>query len=363
VTDSKKKKADIISVAKAARVSASTVSRYFNHPGLLKPSTRNKIDRAVRKTGYIRNRAAQTIHGIRSGTIGVLIPTLDHAIFAEVVQAFSDEVAEQGFTILLASHNYDPQREYAILRKMLEHRVDGVVLTGLDHDEAVFQLIDSQNIPSLLMWNYADTARYPSVGTDNVLAGQLIAEHVLSLGHRDIACMLPPVAGNDRASARHMAIMRTLTEAGVAVPAEWQLTTVYSVAASKRDTMALLQKEKRPTALICGNDVLATGAIYGATATGLSVPKDMSITGIGDFKGSADIEPPLTTVRIPARRIGREAGKALSTAIVNPGVVSSGMHCRPTLIVRSSSQATGSVEKPKSRVADALKEADAHGPE
>ena len=166
-------------MARAAKVSASTVSRYFNHPELLKSSTRKRIDTAVRKTGYIRNRAAQTIHGIRSGTIGVLVPTLDHAIFAEVVQAFSDEVAKQGFTILLASHGYDPQREYAILRKMLEHRVDGIVLTGLDHDEAVFQLIESQTIPSVLMWNFADTARCPCIGTDNQLAGRLIAEHVL----------------------------------------------------------------------------------------------------------------------------------------------------------------------------------------
>ncbi|WP_299285931.1 substrate-binding domain-containing protein [uncultured Tateyamaria sp.] len=327
-----------MSVAKAARVSASTVSRYFNHPELLKPATRSRIDKAVRKTGYIRNRAAQTIHGIRSGTIGVLVPTLDHAIFAEVVQAFSDEVAEQGFTILLASHGYDPQREYAILRKMLEHRVDGIVLTGLDHDEAVFQLIDAQNIPTVLMWNYAQTARYPAIGTDNLLAGQLIAEHVLSLGHRDIACMLPPVAGNDRAAARYDAVMQTLQAAGVSVRPEWQLTTVYSVAAAKRDTLALLASAARPTALICGNDVLATGAIYGATAAGLSVPDDMSITGIGDFKGSADIEPPLTTVRIPAKRIGREAGRALSSTIVQSTSTSVGVHCKPALIIRSSSR-------------------------
>ena len=137
----KQKKVDIVSVAKAVKVSASTVSRYFNHPTLVKLATRRKIESAVRNQGYIRNRAAQTIHGIRSGTIGVLVPTLDHAIFAEVVQAFSDTVAEHGFTILLASYGYDQKREYANLRKLLEHRVDGVVLTGLEHDEAIFQLI------------------------------------------------------------------------------------------------------------------------------------------------------------------------------------------------------------------------------
>ena len=110
------KKADIIAVAKAARVSASTVSRSFNHPDLVKASTRKKIDNAVRRLGYIRNRAAQTIHGIRSGTVGLIVPTVDHAIFAELIQSFSEAIEELGFTILLASHGYDLQREYVLTR-------------------------------------------------------------------------------------------------------------------------------------------------------------------------------------------------------------------------------------------------------
>jgi LacI family transcriptional regulator len=335
--DKKQQKADIIAVAKAAKVSASTVSRVFNHPELVKPATRRKIDSAVRRLGYIRNRAAQTIHGIRSGTIGVLVPTIDHAIFAEVVQAFSDGVSDHGFTILLASHGYNAEREYAILRKFLEHRVDGVVLTGLDHTDAVFQLLESQAIPAVLIWNYADPAPLPCIGADNAMAGQLIAEHVLSLGHRDIACMFPPVDGNDRAGARFSGVMNTLAAAGVTVPDAWQLRTVYSIAASKRDTYQLLENARRPTAIICGNDILATGALYGAAAHGIHVPDALSVVGIGDFKGSREIEPALTTVRLPARRIGQEAATALAAAIVQPDAQITSLHCAPELVVRASS--------------------------
>lgn len=342
VSVNKHKRADIFAVAKSARVSPSTVSRYFNHPELLKLSTRKKIDSAVRRTGYIRNRAAQTIHGIRSGTIGVLVPTLDHAIFAEVVQAFSDTVAAEGFTILLASHGYDLQREYAILRKFLEHRVDGVVLTGLEHDDAVFQLLDSQNIPCVLMWNYAQKSRYPSIGADNELAGKMIAEHVLSLGHSQIACMFPPTNGNDRALARREIVLGTLHSAGITVPQDWSLQTVYSISASKNDAMQLFSQPNRPTALICGNDILATGALYAAKALDLRVPDDISIVGIGDFKGSSEIEPALTTVRLPARRIGQEAGKELAAAITDTaGRVGLSLHCAPELIIRRSSARPG----------------------
>ena len=336
MADKNSKKADIWSVAKAAKVSTSTVSRYFNHPQLLKLTTRRTIERAVRSQGYIRNRAAQTIHGIRSGTIGVLVPTIDHTIFAEVVQAFSDAVAEKGFTILLASHGYDQQREYAILRKFLEHRVDGIALTGLDHDAAVFQLIDSQQVPTVMMWNYAEDSVYPSIGADNELAGRLISDHILSLGHRDIACLFAPTEGNDRAKARRLAILDTLERAGVTVPAEWQLTTVYSLSASKRCAIELFKRSRRPTALICGNDILAAGAIYAAAHVGLRLPKDISIAGIGDFKGSSEFEPGLTTVRLPARTIGRQAGSILTEAIKDPSVDCTGAHCAPQLLTRGS---------------------------
>ena len=332
----KGKKADIVRVAAVAKVSISTVSRYFNHPELVNPSTRKRIDAAVRKTGYIRNRAAQTIHGIRSGTIGVIIPTLDHAIFAEVVQAFSDTVAEHGFTILLASHGYDGQREYKILRKLLEHRVDGIVLTGLDHSDAVFQLIESQSIPHVLIWNYSAQATHPCVGADNTLAGQLIAKHVLDLGHRKIASMFPPVDGNDRANGRLEAVLQTLRAADVEIPPDWQLTTVYSLTTAKRDATALMSQANRPSVLICGNDVLATGALYAAAALGLRVPQDISVVGIGDFKGSADVVPPLTTVRLPAVEIGQTAGHALSAAIIGENSEITGVHCLPSLIKRAS---------------------------
>ena len=346
MADKKSKKVDIVTVSKAARVSPSTVSRYFNHPELVKSATRKKIDTAVRRTGYIRNRAAQTIHGIRSGTIGVLVPTLDHAIFAEVVQAFSDTVASQGFTILLASHGYDLQREYAILRKFLEHRVDGVVLTGLDHDEAVFQLLDSQEIPCVLMWNYSATSRYRSIGADNEQAGRLIAEHVLELGHRRVACMFPPTHGNDRALARRDVVLTTLRVAGVDVPDEWMLETVYSISESKQDTKRLLLQRDRPTALICGNDILATGALYGATASGLRVPDDVTVVGIGDFKGSSEIEPALTTVRLPAQRIGQEAGNAMVLAIIDPATGKAGsLNCAPEFVERRSSAAVKSISE------------------
>lgn len=314
--DKKPKIADIVAVANAAKVSISTVSRSFNHPELVNPATRKKIDRAVRKLGYIRNRAAQTMHGIRSGTIGLVLPTIDNAIFAEVIQAFSDSVDAHGFTILLASHGYDLEREYTVLQKFLEHRVDGVALIGLDHSEETYHLIDTHSIPAITLWNYDTASRLSCVGSDNWQAGGLAAQHLVDLGHREIAVIFPPVAGNDRARARHEGALSVLSEHCPDLPLLWRSEARYSLADGKDAATSLLTAARRPTAILCGNDVLAVGAIHAARRLNLRVPDDLSIIGIGDFKGSKEMEPALTTISLPARTIGQIAGEELAQSIV-----------------------------------------------
>lgn len=310
------KNADIVAVANAARVSISTVSRSFNHPDLVAPATRKKIDRAVRKLGYIRNRAAQTMHGIRSGTIGLVVPTIDNAIFAEVIQAFSDSVDAHGFTILIASHGYDLEREYAVLRKFLEHRVDGVALIGQDHSQESYDLLESQAIPAMTIWSFDESSQLSCVGADNDLAGRLAAQYLIDLGHRDIAVIFPPVGGNDRARARRDGALSILTEKCSDMPDDWIREARYSLPDVKDTAISLLNAQRRPTALLCGNDVLATGALYAARQVGLRVPEDISIMGIGDFKGSKEMEPALSTIRLPAREIGQIAGDQLAQSIV-----------------------------------------------
>lgn len=334
MSDKKQNKVDIFAVAKRAKVSISTVSRSFNHPDLVNPATRKKIDAAVRNLGYIRNRAAQTMHGIRSGTIGLVVPTIDHAIFAEVIQAFSDSVDEHGFTILIASHGYDLEREYAILRKFLEHRVDGVALIGQDHSEETYHLIAHQNIHAISIWNYNDASRLSCVGADNAKAGRLAAQYLVDLGHRDIGFVFPQTTDNDRARDRRNGAQSVLAQSGIAVPPQWDIQSPYSIADAKDAAQTILQNEHRPSAILCGNDVLATGLLYAARRCNLAVPEDLSIIGIGDFKGSSEMEPGLTTVRLPARNIGRLAGDYLSRTITAELSGIQRVTCEIELIVR-----------------------------
>lgn len=333
-----KEKVDIFAVAKAAKVSISTVSRSFNHPEKLHPATRKKIDTAVRRLGYIRNRAAQTIHGIRSGTIGLIVPTIDHAIFSELMQAFAKSVEAHGFSILVAPHGYDLEREYAAVRKFLEHRVDGIALIGQDHAEATYQLLESNQTPSISVWSFSEDSRLSCVGADNTRAGQLAAECLLDHGHRKIGLMFPPLTGNDRARARYdgaCGILQANTASQYA-PGEWHMESPYSLSAAKRQVSDMLLQADRPTALLCGNDVLAVGAIYAAQSMGLRVPEDISVIGIGDFKGSEDMHPALTTVRLPAHEIGHIAGEQLAGSVIGHVTHTVRINCDISLKIRQS---------------------------
>ena len=332
--DNTKNKIDIFAVAKRANVSISTVSRSFNHPELVNPATRKKIDTAVRKLGYIRNRAAQTMHGIRSGTIGLVVPTIDHTIFAEVIQAFSDSVDAHGFTIMIASHGYDLEREYAALRKFLEHRVDGLALIGEDHSQETYELIERQNIPAVTMWNYSESSRLSCIGADNKMAGTLAAQHLVDLGHRDIGLLFPPTKDNDRARDRRSGVQKILLDAGITINPDWDVESTYSIADAKSAALHLLRSPQRPTGILCGNDVLAVGVLYAARACNLNIPQDLSVVGVGDFKGSNEVEPALTTVRLPAREIGRLAGNYLSRSITGDLTEKQRVGCDIALIER-----------------------------
>ena len=149
------------------------------------------------------------------------------------------------------------------------------------------------------------------VGPENRHAGYLAAQHLADLGHRRIGLLFPPVRGNDRAASRREGAEALLDERGIAVPGRWRIEAVYSVAAAKRACVDLIGGDDLPTGLVAGNDILAQGAVFAATERAVGVPDRMSVVGIGDFSGSAEMTPSLTTVRLPAAEIGEAGAEVL----------------------------------------------------
>lgn len=309
-TRSRKGAPGIIEVAKLAGVSPATVSRFYNAPDVVKLPTRNRIEKAAADLGYIRDRMAGTLHHGFSGTFGLIVPTIDNAIFAELIEAFSARLQEKDRTMLIAAHGYNLAMETAIVRSLLERRIDGIALIGFDHEAVPFNMLAQRDVPVISVWNYHQDSKIPCVGADNFEAGRLVASHIIELGHKDIAFVFPETKSNDRARDRLKGALGVAQKHGLNIPDHRLLSCSYDVGAAKALAKSVLSQNP-PTAFICCNDIIAHGVLFACQSMGIKVPHDVSIVGIGDFGGSEHLEPALTTVRLPANRIGVKAADTL----------------------------------------------------
>jgi len=300
----------IIEVAKRAGVSPATVSRFFNTPDVVKPPTRTRIQQAAEDLGYIRDRMAGSLHNRFSGTIGLVVPTIDNAIFAELIQAFSAQLRRHDRTMLIAAHGYDLALEVLLIRSLLERRIDGIAMIGLEHNIASLEMLATRHVPVLAAWNYRDDSPISCVGANNFDAGFRVSRYLVEHGHHDVAFLFPPTHSNDRAYDRLHGALAGLNRSLQDLPANRNVETAYDIGVAKKTAIDLLRHDP-PSAIICGNDIIAQGVIYACQFLKILIPDELSVIGIGDFRGSAHMEPALTTLRLPARRIAEIAADQL----------------------------------------------------
>jgi LacI family transcriptional regulator len=249
----------------------------------------------------------------RSHSIGAIVPTIDNAIFARAIQALQTRLDGAGYRLLIAATEYDPARELAGVQALVEHGVDGIVLVGADHHPGVRPLLDARHIPFVYTWTYDALGRIATIGFDNGDAMRRMVNHLLDLGHRRVAMIAGIAAGNDRARARIDGVIAALAERGLAPDAI--VERAYTVPDGRSAARMLLTRSPRPTALVCGNDVLAFGALAEANAMGIAVPRALSVSGFDDLDFASHVVPPLTTMRVPSATMGRLAAEYLLARI------------------------------------------------
>jgi LacI family transcriptional regulator len=293
-------------VADTAGVSIATVSRCLNSPGAVGPVTRAKVEAAIARLGYEQDLGARSLALGRSRSVGAVIPTLGNAIFAAGIQALQRRLAEAGYTLLLASSEYDGAQELEQVRVLLARGIDAMFLIGQDHDPEVFERLARRGVPYVLGWTSGGEP-HPCVGFDNAASAARIAAYLVEIGHRRIAMIAGLSAFNDRARQRLEGVRAALHAKGLELPPGRVLERAYTIEDGREAMRAIIAQDPRPTAVICGNDVLAFGALFEAQRSGLVVPRDVSITGFDDLPLAAQLTPPLTTIHVPAELMGRRA--------------------------------------------------------
>jgi len=303
--------AKLSDVAELAQVSTATVSRALTCPGKVKPATAARIRQAVQALGYVAHGAARALASKRTHTIGAVIPTLDNAIFANTAHALQKTLDEAGYTLLIASHEFDAEVEARVTQALVERGVDGLVLLGATHHPSVLRMLDTQQIPYVLTWALDAAGRHPCVGFDNRAAAIRIANHLLELGHRDFAMISGITLGNERASERLEGVRQALSARGLSFAPGRVVEKPYTLSAGREGLREVLRGAPRPTAVVCGNDVLAIGALAECHAQGIAVPREISVTGFDDLEMAAVVTPPLTTVHFPTAELGTYAAQHL----------------------------------------------------
>ena len=302
-------------VAREAGVSPATVSRCLNNPGIVRPQLKAKVDAAIEKLDYVPHGAARSLASRRSRLIGAIFPSLDSALFGGTLEALQSEIAGSGYTPVVASSNYDPEQERNHLRNMLASGIDALMLVGAAREASVYRLIRRREVPYVLTWVAGTDDAHPCIGFDNRAAAAAVTRHLLDMGHRRFAMISGATANNDRAAGRMAGVQAALEERGLTLDPTRIITRPFGVEEGRAALRLLMAREPRPTAIICGADPFAYGALLECQNLGLAVPDDLSITGFDDMWLSASLPPGLTTLRTPRNEMGTLAGRYMLSVL------------------------------------------------
>jgi DNA-binding LacI/PurR family transcriptional regulator len=298
-------------IAKRAGVTHSTVSRALRGNTLISPQTSARIRKIAAEMGYQPDAAARSLKTNRSQVLGVIVSSLADPFFSEILQGIEDRAQENGYGLFIAASQHNLKREQAIVRTMREHRVDGIIICSTSFSAAQARMLLEYNFPTVVVNNQsADNFRY-SIYHDDVDGCRQVTRHLIGLGHRRIAYLGNASSGRTTLD-RLTGFREEVAAAGLPVPENY----VHQVSGGKPEhgvagAEYFLSLQERPTAIVCYNDLIATGVLKGLHAAGLSVPDDLSVTGFDNIEFSAFTQPPLTTFDQPKRFIGAEAARLL----------------------------------------------------
>ncbi len=308
------RRATIKDVAQTAGVSLATVSRVLNETGSVKQSTFELVLQTAQSLGFRPNFMGRNLRASSTHTLGVMLPTLTHPVFAECLQSIETTARQAQRSITLTTTDYDPKSEEAASEALLRQRVDGLILTVADASASpVLDKLDAEGVPYVLVFNQMPRLRgkrttalnRPCVSVDNQVAAKQMVEHLIKLGHTQICMIAGRFGQSDRSILRYKGYKQAMHAAGLDCPAPVEMP--FNQTDCRRELQDLLSQRKRPTALFCSSDQIAMAVMRDARLLGFDVPNDLSVAGFDGVRVGQLLSPELTTVVQPTFDIGRTA--------------------------------------------------------
>jgi len=333
-----KHRANIKDVASRAGVHPSTVSRVLN------PATRSmvsedlaaEITRIANELGYRRNPLASGLRTQKSYTVAIVIPDLTNPVFPPIVRGVEHTLDAHGYNAILADSGSKQRSEKGIIENMKARQIDGLILAAARRKDPIVNDCIEEGIPLVLVNRTVDNHNVAAVINDDELGIELALKHLIELGHRCIAYIGGP-QNTSTGYTRYRTFLKMLKTFGLPVDRDLIVNAkAYTEPAGQAALEHIMGYEKKFTAILTANDLLALGCYDAINEHGLNCPMDISVTGFNDMPYVDRFNPPLTTLHIPLDELGVQAALLLLERMQNPGALAKQLRLAPRMVIRES---------------------------
>lgn len=328
-------------IARHVGVSITTASRALAGYDDVAEETRQKVRDAADKLGYYPNLTARRLQKRRSDTLGFIMPTHNprfaDPFFSEFIAGIGNEAARHEYDLLVSTHGPDSPDELAAYERATHGGwVDGLIVVRTRENDRRIQLLCERNFPFVAFGRTDDDLDFPYVDEDSTAGMRLLVRHLIGLGHERIGYISPP-AGLMFGAYRRRGYFEMMAENALSIDERWVVEGDMTQRGGADAAGQLLDLDQTLTAIICGNDLMAIGAINRLQHLGLTVGRDIAVAGFDDIPLAAYTSPSLTTVRQPIYEIGQQTCSMLIDIINGRVPQNAHVMLTPELIVRASS--------------------------
>lgn len=303
----------MMDVARQAEVSASTVSLYLRRPEAVSAKVGDAVKAAIRDLNYVPNLMAGGLAAATSSVVGVIVPSVRNAFFAETVAALQRDLGQARLQILLGHTEYDEQIETELVRTALSWAPAALVIAGTGHSSATQQMLEAARLPVVEVWELGGSQPIDmAVGFHHEEVGAAAARHLASRGRRSLVFLSGRSNDDKRATQRAAGFLAAGRELGLSVhhishpaPASTELGGIL---------FSRLLKEmgkQDQIGIACSNDLLALGLIFEAQRRQVAIPQECAVIGFGDLEFSSSCNPALSTIKPFGDLIGSEAARLI----------------------------------------------------
>ena len=327
-------------VARLAGVSISTVSRVINQNIPVDEQTRRKVEEAIRKLKYKPNLLAKGLR-LKSGhLIGLVVPEIVplHA-FANIIKYTEESASLHDFNIILGNHHDDPDVEERFIDKLIRRNVDGIIFSRVSDESRVLKILYERDIPIVAIDRVLENENVPSVVIDNYSSGVMAAEHLVSLGHKHIACITGAL-NISLCRERIKGFSHVLRQHNIEFDSRMIFEGDFKLETGRRAMSFFLQNQPQVTGIWAHNDLMAAGAVKELLKRGIRVPGDISILGMDDISVARIITPELTTIKQPFKEMSEKAIELIIMQKNGQEIPCKKIVLKPSLVIRETTGLT-----------------------